>query len=29
VDGFKSKGIEDEAGIQWRQELLRMIGYKQ
>ena len=29
VDGFKPKGIEDEAGIQWRQELLRMIGYKQ
>ncbi|HUW12392.1 MAG TPA: adenosine-specific kinase, partial [Anaerolineae bacterium] len=29
VDGFKSKGIEDEEGIQWRQGLLRMIGYKQ
>jgi len=29
VDGFKSRGIEDEEGIQWRKGLLRMIGYKQ
>lgn len=28
VDGFKSKGIEDEAGISWRKDLLRKIGYK-
>jgi hypothetical protein len=28
VDGFKSKGIEDEAGITWRMALLRKIGYK-
>lgn len=28
VDGFKSKGIEDEAGISWRKGLLRKIGYK-
>ncbi|MGE5140490.1 MAG: adenosine-specific kinase [Rudaea sp.] len=28
VDGFKSKGIEDEAGIQWRKDLLRKFGYK-
>jgi len=28
VDGFKSKGIEDEEGITWRKGLLRKIGYK-
>ena len=28
VDGGKSKGIEDEAGIAWRKDLLRKIGYK-
>ena len=28
VDGFKSKGIEDDEGINWRKNLLRMIGYK-
>ena len=28
IDGGKSKGIEDEAGITWRKELLRKIGYK-
>jgi adenosine/AMP kinase len=28
IDGGKSKGIEDEAGIAWRKELLRKIGYK-
>lgn len=28
IDGFKSKGIEDDAGIQWRKGLLRNIGYK-
>ena len=28
VDGFSPKGIEDEAGIQWRKGFLRMIGYK-
>ncbi len=28
IDGFKSKGIEDESGIKWRQDFLRMIGYK-
>jgi len=29
IDGFKSKGIETEADIQNRKELLRTIGYKQ
>jgi hypothetical protein len=29
IDGFKSKGIETEADIQKRKELLRTIGYKQ
>ena len=29
IDGFKSKGIEAEADIQKRKELLRKIGYKQ
>ena len=28
VDGLKSKGIEDEAGIAWRRGFLRTIGYK-
>jgi adenosine/AMP kinase len=29
VDGAKPKGIEDEEGIAWRKNFLRMIGYKQ
>jgi adenosine/AMP kinase len=29
IDGFKSKGIETEADIQKRKDLLRTIGYKQ
>ncbi len=28
VDGFSPKGIEDEEGIAWRKDFLRMIGYK-
>jgi adenosine/AMP kinase len=28
IDGGKSKGIEDEAGIVWRKQFLRKIGYK-
>ena len=28
VDGFSPKGVEDAAGVTWRQELLRKIGYK-
>jgi len=28
VDGAKSKGVEDEAGIEWRKGFLRKIGYK-
>src|SRR5688572_14885506 len=28
VDGFSPKGIEDEEGITWRKNFLRMIGYK-
>ncbi len=28
IDGFKSKGIEDDAGIAWRKGLLRRFGYK-
>ena len=28
IDGAKSKGIEDEVGIQWRKDLLRRFGYK-
>jgi len=28
IDGSASKGIEDEAEIQWRKGLLRRIGYK-
>jgi hypothetical protein len=29
VDGFPPEGIEDEAEIKWRKDLLRQIGYKQ
>jgi hypothetical protein len=28
VDGFRPKGIEDQAEIDWRKDLLRKIGYK-
>lgn len=28
VDGFAPKGVEDEEGIAWRKDFLRMIGYK-
>ncbi len=28
VDGFKPKGVEDEAGVAWRKDLLRKFGYK-
>ena len=28
IDGFKSKGVEDESGVAWRKGLLRKIGYK-
>ena len=28
IDGFASKGIEDEDGIAWRTDFLRKIGYK-
>jgi uncharacterized protein len=28
VDGFHSKGVEDENDIAWRKNLLRQIGYK-
>ncbi len=28
VDGFHTKGIEDDAEIKWRKDLLRQIGYK-
>jgi hypothetical protein len=28
VDGFSPKGIEDDEGITWRKDFLRMIGYK-
>jgi uncharacterized protein len=28
IDGGKSKGVEDQAGIAWRKDLLRKIGYK-
>jgi adenosine/AMP kinase len=28
VDGFSPKGVEDEKGIDWRKNFLRMIGYK-
>jgi len=28
IDGFKSKGIENDDDIKWRKDLLRKIGYK-
>jgi adenosine/AMP kinase len=28
IDGYKSKGFEDEKGIQWRKEIIRKFGYK-
>jgi uncharacterized protein len=28
IDGAKTKGVEDEAGIKWRKDFLRKIGYK-
>jgi adenosine/AMP kinase len=28
IDGASPKGVEDEAGVRWRQELLQEIGYK-
>ena len=28
VDGFSPVGVEGEAGIAWRRNLLRQIGYK-
>jgi uncharacterized protein len=28
VDGFPTKGIEDESEIKWRKDFLRQIGYK-
>lgn len=28
IDGFSPKGTEDQAGVTWRKNLLRMIGYK-
>ena len=28
VDGFSPKGVEDEEGRDWRENFLRMIGYK-
>lgn len=28
IDGAKSKGIEDETGVEWRKGLLRKFGYK-
>lgn len=28
IDGGKSKGVEDDAGIAWRKDLLRKTGYK-
>ena len=28
IDGFPPKGVEDEAGVKWRHDLLRTIGYK-
>jgi len=28
VDGFSPKGVEEEEGITWRKDFLRMIGYK-
>ena len=28
VDGFRPQGVEDEADVAWRKNLLRQIGYK-
>ena len=28
IDGSSPKGVEDEAGIKWRKDFLRMISYK-
>jgi adenosine/AMP kinase len=28
IDGYAPQGVEDEAGIQWRKDFLRKIGYK-
>ena len=28
VDGSTPQGVEDQAGIAWRQQFLRQIGYK-
>ncbi|MCX7838295.1 MAG: adenosine-specific kinase [Anaerolineae bacterium] len=28
IDGIKSKGVEDAAGVEWRKGLLRKFGYK-
>ncbi|MEW6405607.1 MAG: adenosine-specific kinase [Chloroflexota bacterium] len=28
VDGFSPTGVEDDEGIKWRKDFLRMIGYK-
>jgi len=28
IDGEKTKGIEDEKGIEWRKNILRKLGYK-
>jgi len=28
VDGSSPKGVEDDSGIKWRKDFLRMIGYK-
>ncbi len=28
IDGFPPQGVEDEGGLAWRKEFLRMIGYK-
>jgi uncharacterized protein len=28
IDGYKTKGIEDEEGIRWRKDLIRRFGYK-
>ena len=28
IDGFKSAGVEDDEGINWRKGFLRQIGYK-
>lgn len=28
IDGFRSKGAEDDEGVRWRKDFLRQIGYK-